>query len=123
MENSDPSTAPGVRTSSRAKVKSQRALESEDTNRLLAIAKARARAEADGSAADASYASTGAALSANLTAAEASTAGEGSKGRKKATSQKGRKGSRKTRKEDVYCLCKSPESDRPMIECGHCNDW
>ena len=33
-------------------------------------------------------------------------------------------GKKKGKKEDVYCLCRSNGSDeRPMIECGACSDW
>lgn len=130
MDEAGPSTAPGVRSSSRARVKSQRAMESEDTNRLLAIAKARARAAAEaGSTTDADGDSFPATAGDDHTAVSApegaSADAESSTAARKRGSRGGRKAAtaRKAKQEETWCICKSTESDRPMIECGHCNDW
>ena len=92
------------RISSRARNKSQRALESEDTNRLLAKAKALAQASAESP--------TG--------SGEASTS-KTQNGRLK--DKHTRKGKAKKKQDEVWCICKTSGGNEPMIECGVCNDW
>ena len=93
---------PPVR-SSRARIKSQRALESEQTDRLFSRAKAIER--------ERSAASSGVELAAKAPPVKRKN---GSKATKKG----------KGGKVEVYCICKTDGMDeRPMIECGECNDW
>lgn len=95
--------------STRTRVKSQRALESEDSNRLLAQAK-KAQLDAESGEGD-------------VAIAESSTAAaKRTRPKKKAVPGKGK--SRKTKgEEEVWCICRTSEGDTPMIECGVCNDW
>lgn len=89
--------------SRRTRVKSQRALESEQTDRILARAKTQQRA-GESSTAEAST---------STSAAVAPPAPKRAKG--KAKKQDG---------QTLYCICKTDGEDgRPMIECGICNDW
>lgn len=110
-EASSSTAAAPARSSGRNKVKSQRAIESEDTARMFAAVKARQKAEAEAEAA--ASASGGDVKPATATKSKAHT----NKGKGKA------KG--KAKKEEVYCVCKKPtgEDDGPMIECAECNDW
>lgn len=100
-----PSTYTG-RSSTRVKHKSQRAIESEDTNRLLSRARAAAAAAARGE-------SVGAESSSTAQIRDSTIMGKANKGKK----------GRKTKEEDVWCICKSADGSGPMIECGECNDW
>lgn len=86
------------RTSGRVKNKSQRALESEDTLKLVARARERARLAAEGGGPE-----------------------QSASGGKRRISKREAKGKREER--ESWCLCESSESSGPMIECGGCNDW
>lgn len=101
-----------ARTSGRNKVKSQRAIESEDSARMFAAAKARQKAEAEAEAA--------AQASGDVKPSSRSQ----NKSKSQATKGKG-KAKSKPKKEEVYCVCKKPtnDDDGPMIECAECNDW
>lgn len=89
--------------SKRARVKSQRALESEQTDRILARARAQQRA-ADGPVASGSGSPSSSIAPPPI-----------------------KKSRAKTKKKDepvLYCICKTDGEDgRPMIECGICQDW
>lgn len=90
--------------SKRARVKSQRALESEQTDRLFARARAQERAIA---------------TSMDLSHPPSSNGSNLQGGSRK---PKGRRGMKKFVVE--YCICKTDgEEGTPMIECGICNDW
>ena len=81
----------------------------EDTARMVAAAKARQRAELE--AADVGETKLSGAAGSDLSKAKISRAKGKGKGR--------------TKKQEVYCVCKKPsaEDDGPMIECAECNDW
>jgi hypothetical protein len=104
---SSASTQPQGRTSGRNKIKSQRAMDSEDTARMIAAVKARQKADAEAIARG---------------EVPPSVAAEAGKSKSKSGKAKG-KG--KASKEELYCLCRKPagDDDGPMIECAECNDW
>lgn len=96
--------------SSRTRIKSQRAIESETTQRLLAKARK---------------------VEAGINNSGGPT-GQGSPlatstSRSKRVSGSGRKTKPRNinKKQELYCVCKKPtsEDDGPMIECAECNDW
>jgi hypothetical protein len=96
-----------TRTSARNKVKSQRAMDSEDTLRLIANVRARQKADAEAIARGEQ---------------PSPVAAEGAKSRSRKTKGKGKW---KVSKEELYCVCRKPSEDDegPMIECAECNDW
>ena len=98
---------PSTRQSSRTRVKSQRALESEVTNRILSAAKVQ-HDETDVTEAGAPASKR----------AKGPPKGKGTR--------KGGKKSKDVKVEDeVFCVCRKPSGDEdgPMIECEECNDW
>jgi len=96
--SSEPSTSHP--RSSRARVKSQRALDSEFTDRLFTRAKDKPVNEAETS--------------------QVAKGNTKTKTKGKAPKKRGGKG----KKQEVYCVCRSDGTDgRPMIECGECTDW
>ena len=89
----DPSTS--LPRSTRTRVKSQRAIESEFADRLFSRSKDKPIDPER----------------------EASQARPRAKGKSKAPRKRGKK-------EELYCLCRTDGKDgRPMIECGECSDW
>jgi len=96
-----------ARTSGRNKVKSQRAMDSEDTARMFAAVKARQKADAEA-----------------IARGEQPAAPVVHESKVKSRSSKG-KGKGRANKEELYCLCRQPsgDDDGPMIECAECNDW
>lgn len=97
------------RTSNRVKNKSQRAIESEDTQKLIARARERARLAAEGEAGS------------NRSGSVVTDGAPIKSGPKKVSGKKGKPGKRKER--EYWCLCKSTDGSGPMIECWECNDW
>jgi hypothetical protein len=88
---------PAVR-SSRTRVKSQRALESAYTDRLLRRAK--------------------------VIPADPSSSSPTASGSRKNASEVAKKRKSQPAVKEVYCICKSDgQEGKPMIECGYCNDW
>lgn len=84
----------------RTRNKSQRALEAEHLDKLMARAKAQSKDVAAVLAAESSSPATVAAL------------------------RKPRGKARRKKEVEEYCVCKSGGDDgRAMIECGACNDW
>ena len=134
------------RTSSRVRTKSQRAVESEHTDRLIARAKERAQAERQGSAQTSEH--HGSVSGAGLSATAEDDVGDGGSGVRDGDAEVGAEGKGsgagggirkkgrastapdaaagktkpKGRPKKVYCVCKTADSGA-MIECEGCNDW
>lgn len=92
---------PSSSRSARVRVKSQRAVEAETTQRLLAQAR-----------------------KAQVAASEIESASsKPSPARRKSVAKRTKVV--KGRKDELFCVCRQPtsEDDGPMIECGECNDW
>jgi hypothetical protein len=96
-----------ARTSGRNKIKSQRAMDSEDTARMFAAVKARQKADAEA-----------------IARGEQPAAPVVHDPKVKSKSSKA-KGKGRANREELYCLCRKPSGDHdgPMIECAECNDW
>ena len=96
-DTAGPSSPPRAR-SSRTRVKTQRALDSEHVERLLAKAKA----------------------------GEPVPELENASSKEKVTKAKAKvpKKTKKGKNKTTYCICQTDGEDgRPMIECEECNDW
>jgi hypothetical protein len=112
--------------SSRTRIKSQRAIESETTLRLLARAR---KAEAGifniANNHNEETGQEGDAHARSPTRGKRSLGTGTGSGSKKSKSKAKAKPRRSGKKEEVYCVCKKPtsEDDGPMIECAECNDW
>lgn len=113
------------RSSSRVKVKSQRALESEDTTRLLLRAKERARAAAAAAAigeGSVSGSNRSASLATDSIGVEVDHV-DGTSRKKRKVAKVGKRGIKSGKEGEVWCICRSGDGSGPMIECGECNDW
>jgi hypothetical protein len=106
-----PASSSSSRLSSRPRVKSQRAIESEHVDRLLARAKHNARQQ------ELQAQREGSASTATSDQLKKTSKGDGVG---KAPKRKGKR----VKVDEVYCICKGDGEDgRPMIECGQCDDW